>query len=132
MKTIPTFPRYQISDDGLTILDTKTQYTVPMRNNGNGYLIVTLKDNNNNRINQYVHRLVAITYLSNPNNFPIVNHKDENKKNNNVSNLEWCSYTYNNNYGTKTSRMVATKKANNSYIVPKTAIKVEMLDKITG
>lgn len=47
-----------------------------------------------------IHRLVAITYLDNPNNFLEVNHIDENKKNNRVDNLEWCNNRYNVNYGT--------------------------------
>ena len=46
-----------------------------------------------------VHRLVAESFIDNPNNYPIVNHKDENKSNNVVSNLEWCTMTYNLNYG---------------------------------
>lgn len=48
----------------------------------------------------YVHRLVGVSFLDNPNGLPTINHKDENKANNCVSNLEWCSYSYNNNYGT--------------------------------
>lgn len=45
-----------------------------------------------------MHRLVAENFLSNPNNLPCVNHKDENKQNDCVDNLEWCSYEYNNTY----------------------------------
>lgn len=55
-----------------------------------------------------VHRLVAEAFIPNPNNLPFVNHKDENKQNNIVSNLEWCNIAYNNSYGTRTER--ASKK----------------------
>lgn len=56
----------------------------------------------------YIHRLVAEAFLPNPDNLPVVNHKDENKLNNNVENLEWCTYYYNNKYGTRVEKV--TKK----------------------
>ena len=51
-----------------------------------------------------VHRIVAKTFLENPNNFPEINHKDENKLNNHAENLEFCTRLYNNRYGTRTKR----------------------------
>lgn len=51
-----------------------------------------------------IHRLVAQAFIPNPNNCAYINHKDENKLNNNVDNLEWCTQKYNCNYGTRTER----------------------------
>ena len=68
-----------------------------------GYNEVHLHKDNKTKIYK-VHRLVAQTFIENPNNLPCVNHIDENKTNNNVNNLEWCTYKYNNNYGTKKKR----------------------------
>ena len=62
-----------------------------------GYLIVCLSKNGE-RKNYYVHRLVAEAFLPNPKNYPEVNHKDENKSNNCVDNLEWCDRQYNIDY----------------------------------
>lgn len=57
-----------------------------------------------------VHRLVAETFIPNPNNMPIVNHKDENPKNNNVNNLEWCTQGYNVHYGGGLDRLVKSNE----------------------
>ena len=51
-----------------------------------------------------VHRLVATAFIPNDNNLPFVNHKDENRQNNNVDNLEWCTPKYNVTYGTARQR----------------------------
>lgn len=74
-----------------------------------GYHTVTLYLKDRTRRKFQVHRLVAETFIPNPENLPCVNHKDENKLNNIVSNLEWCTYQYNNNYGTAKKRAIDTK-----------------------
>lgn len=51
-----------------------------------------------------IHQLVAMAFIPNPDNLPEINHKDENKINNNVSNLEWCTKKYNMNYGSRNER----------------------------
>lgn len=63
-----------------------------------GYYSTNIIKGEQNRLYR-VHRLVAETFIPNPNNLPCVNHKDENKKNNHVENLEWCTYQYNVRYG---------------------------------
>lgn len=77
----------------------KSQKFLKAYDDGHGYLFVRLyKDGVGKNFN--VHRLVAETYLPNPDNLPCVNHKDECKTNNALSNLEFCTYKYNTNYGT--------------------------------
>lgn len=71
-----------------------------------GYLHVDLYKNG--QMKSYkIHRLVAMAYIPNPDNLPQINHKDENKTNNCLQNLEWCDSKYNINYGNRTEK---TKK----------------------
>ena len=70
------------------------------QDNGNGYLHVVLSMNGKT-VTKKVHRLVAETFISNPDNLTEVNHKDCNRANNNVENLEWCTRSYNRQYREK-------------------------------
>ena len=62
-----------------------------------GYLQVELAKNGEKKMIT-VHRLVALTFIPNPDNLPTINHKDENKRNNDEANLEWCTFSYNTAY----------------------------------
>ena len=97
---------YEVSDTGLVrscervICDsyhkTNKLYGGKLLNptlNKKGYLQVTL--NNKTQKTYGIHRLVAEAFISNPNNYPVVNHIDENKQNNNVENLCWVSRSTN-------------------------------------
>lgn len=68
-----------------------------------GYEVVVLSTKGK-MITAKVHRLVAEAFLKNPYKFKTVNHKDENKINNNVENLEWCTVAYNNSYGSRAEK----------------------------
>lgn len=68
-----------------------------------GYLTVNLKKDGK-YTNTKIHRLVATAFLQNPDNLPEVNHKDENKANNHVENLEWCTRQYNQTYNDQMKR----------------------------
>lgn len=69
----------------------------------NGYKRVNLSVNQK-RKTVFVHRLVAEAFVPNPNHHTIVNHKDENPSNNCADNLEWCTYLYNANYGSRNQK----------------------------
>lgn len=69
-----------------------------------GYMKVCLSYHNKSK-HFRVHRLVAQAFIPNPDKLPQVNHKDEDKTNNRVDNLEWCTAAYNSNYGTRTQRI---------------------------
>lgn len=101
---------YQISNFGRvkSLIDThgnirKTEKILKEINTRHGYKTYSLyKNKKSKRI--LTHRLVADAFIPNPNNYVEVNHKDENKANNSVDNLEWCTRKYNCNYGTAAER----------------------------
>jgi hypothetical protein len=76
------------------------------RATSNGYLQVALS----NQTQKLVHRLVADAFIPNKDNLPQINHKDENKKNNHLENLEWCTPAYNNCYNGRSQRIAEKRK----------------------
>lgn len=82
----------------------KGKLLIPHKQN-TGYYFANLKKDGQTK-KEYIHRLVAISFIDNPNNYTYINHIDGNKTNNNVNNLEWCTQSYNIKYaydnGTKT------------------------------
>jgi hypothetical protein len=99
---------YEISNIGnvasLNYCGTKNRKNLKYKEQAMGYCTVGLSKDGKAKT-FLVHRLVAEHFVPNPNGFPIVNHKDENKSNNRADNLEWCTYEHNNNHGTKKERI---------------------------
>lgn len=98
-KTIDNFENYEVSNLG-NIRNKETKELKNMPINYYGYRMVCL-----NSHKMLVHRVVAMMFIPNPNNYPQINHKDENKENNCVDNLEWCSPKYNSNYGNQSKKI---------------------------
>lgn len=98
---------YKVSSYGRVMKVTGRE--LAQRKDKDGYLIVTLY-RDKIRKDYKVHRLVGMAFIENPNNYPMINHKDESKDNNCVSNLEWCTVKYNNNYGSRNDKISKAQK----------------------
>lgn len=105
------FPNYSVTDDGRVFSlnywgsGEKKELKPSLCH---GYYSIVLYRDGESKTYQ-IHRLVALTFIPNPDNLPAVNHKDEVKTNNMVGNLEWCSIKYNNTYGTRNERIAETQ-----------------------
>lgn len=104
---------YQVSNLGrvkrLKGTYMSTERILKPRGNNTGYLQVHLCKNSKSKFDK-VHRLVAQAFIPNPENKPQVNHIDENKTNNMVSNLEWVTVKENNNHGTRIERAIISNQ----------------------
>ena len=94
--------KYLISNTGKVKSLTRNRLLKPVIQKG--YMYIHLCKNSKDKA-YLLHRLVAKHFVSNPDNLPEVNHKNEDKVNNDASNLEWCDAKYNSNYGTRGERI---------------------------
>lgn len=112
---------YQINQFGeiRTLKDSPKlkKYNVlkPQINKKNGYVYQMLYKNGKEKLLR-VHRLVAMAFLPNPNNLPQVNHKDGNKQNNSVDNLEWCEQSYNMKHAYKNGLQIPSENQRKAII----------------
>ena len=101
------FLNYEVSNLG-NVRNTKKNKIMSIYKR-KGYCLVKLSINGKAK-EMKVHRLVALEFIPNPDNYSCVNHKDENPENNCVDNLEWCNHSYNNTYGTRIKRQSTSLK----------------------
>ena len=97
---VRSIDRFVKADKGMRL--SKGQLLKPFYSNGYARVVLS-KQQKTKKFS--VHRLVAIAFIPNTNNYPQVNHKNEDKNCNEVDNLEWCNGAYNCNYGTRNQRL---------------------------
>jgi hypothetical protein len=108
MKQIKDYPNYSITEDGVIFSNITNKVLTPFNNNG--YLRIGLsKDNKRKKF--LVHRLIAEAFIPNNQNNLLINHKDGNKMNNHISNLEWCTYSENLKHAYKIGLYTDIKRA---------------------
>ena len=115
-KTISYASNYDVSNYGEVRQNKKNKILKPYISKTNGYTYVMFRCNNGEYVNKRIHRLVAEAFIPNPNNLPMVNHKDFDRTNNRVDNLEWVNGSQNNLW----SRERISKSAKNKIITDKT------------
>lgn len=104
---------YKIDEFG-NVLSCSTGLVRKASKSSNRYLYLPLCKNGKKKYKR-IHRLVAETFIPNPDNLPQVNHKDEDIYNNHVSNLEWCTQKHNLNHGSRNIR-ISKSRTNNPKI----------------
>ena len=102
---------YAVTKSGL-VWSYKRNKFLKLNDNGIGYLYVALC-HGGIRQQKYIHRIVAEAFIPNPDNLPEINHKDEDKSNNCVDNLEWITHIDNLNYGTRNKRISSSQLSKN-------------------
>ena len=101
----------------------------PSLNKPNIYARTSLIKNKKNK-QHFMHRLIAEAHIPNPDNYPVINHKDGNKQNNSIDNLEWCTVTHNNKHAYDMGLKKNSVKQYNASAKQKRAIKYEDAEEI--
>lgn len=118
-------PNYAITEQG-EVYNSKTKKYLKHSTSNTGYLTVYVDGKN-----RLLHRLLAETFIPNPDNLPCVNHKDGNKLNNNLSNLEWCTYGDNEKHAYKTGlKSCRDRKGDNAFNRKLTSEQVSYIRKV--
>lgn len=109
-RSIDGYPNYEVSNFGRvrSFARSEIHFLKPCYDGKKNYLHVKLSADGR-RISRNVHRLVAEAFVENPFNYPCINHKDEDKTNNMADNLEWCTVSYNNTYGSRHGRKISAE-----------------------
>lgn len=126
MKPIKGYESYLVSINGDVYSTKRHKYLTKSYNGGYAKIIIRVDGVHHNKL---VHRLVAQAYIPNPENKPQVNHKDGDKSNNNVFNLEWCTQSENNIHAFKNGLMSIT---NNCIARQKEVVGIKVINTITG
>lgn len=108
LKPVCRYENYSVTDTGEVFSHITNKWLKPNLMS-NGYKTVELFNKDKSK-RLLIHRLVAEAFIENPLNLPFINHKDENKGNNDVENLEWCTAKYNQNYGSCLEKRMKTMR----------------------
>jgi len=128
-KDVPDYNgKYQVSSLGRV---KKGDKLLTIGYGAHGYRRVNLTKGKNELKTWSLHRLIAITFIPNPNCYPEINHKDENKNNNSVENLEWCTREYNCSYGNRNIKCADNNRSKQVYQYSKDYTLVKIWDKIS-
>ena len=113
-KVIKEYPIYSISTEG-RVMKNATRKIMKPSMKPNGYLSINLFTSDGRRKKELVHRLVAMTFIPNPERLPAVNHIDRVRQNNKVSNLEWVTHKEN-TYKSSSPKRIRVKSLKTDYV----------------
>ena len=133
-KDIPGYEGlYKVSNTG-KIFSVVTNRELSVIQKKDGYTCISLCDKDHNKKQYRIHQLVAKAFIPNPNNLPMINHKNEIKNDNRVENLEWVTAQQNSSYGSRPERVSEKLKGvpkSKEFIEKRLATMKEKLSKMT-